>query len=162
MATIKDKDVLVALLRRMYWIEAEMEQLVTWEARIQFMGENVEALEHLSHDSDRHWNILQKWIARADIPVPVTVPAGLPVKIFNFNGMAPTRVFHEIMQYEILARDAYIDILNADPEVIKELFPDEMNRNEFIEDIKGLIKDEEEHRKICAKQSGGFKIINTT
>jgi hypothetical protein len=63
MATIKDKDVLVAFLRRMYWIKTEM-------------------------------------------------------------------------QYEILARDAYTDILNADYGVIEELFPDEMNRNKFIENMK--------------------------
>lgn len=161
MVTIKDRSVLVALLRRMYWIEAEMEQLGTWEARIQFMGENIEALEQLSHDSDRHWNILQKWLLMANIPIPVTAPPGLPAKIFDFNGMVPPRIFHEIMKYEILARDAYIDIVNADQTVIEELFFDEVNREKFIQDIKGLIRDEEEHRKICAKQSGGFKVINT-
>ena len=75
--------------------------------------------------------------------------------------MAPPKIFHEIMKYEILARDAYIDILNADQTVIEELFFDEVNREKFIQDIKGLIRDEEEHRKICAKQSGGFKVINT-
>ena len=80
MVTIKDRSVLVALLRRMYWIEAEMEQLGTWEARIQFMGENIEALEQLSHDSDRHWNILQKWLLMANIPIPVTAPPGLTGK----------------------------------------------------------------------------------
>ena len=69
MAVIKEKSVLAALLKRMYWIEAEMEQLGTWEARIQFMGENIEALEKLSHDSDKHWNILQKWLLIADIPL---------------------------------------------------------------------------------------------
>lgn len=40
------------------------------------------------------------------------------------------------MQYDILARDAYTDILNADPGVIEELFTDEMNRNKSIENIK--------------------------
>jgi hypothetical protein len=159
MVTIMDKDVLVALLRRMYWIEAEMEQLGTWEARIQLMGENIEALEKLSHDSDKHRNILQKWLLIADIPIPVTAPPGLPTKIFNFNGVLPPRMFYEIMKYEILARDAYVDILNADTAVIEDMFPDEINRKEFIQVIKGLIKDEEEHRKICAKQSGGFKTI---
>lgn len=159
MPTIEDRSVLEAFLRRMYWIEAEMEQLGTWEARIQLMGENIEALEKLSHDSDKHWNILRKWLLIADIPVPVTAPLGLPAKIFNFNGMVPPRIFHEIMKYEILARDAYIDILDADPAVIEAMFPDEKNRNEFIQDIKGLIRDEEEHRKICTKQAGGFKTI---
>lgn len=161
MVMIKEKGVFTALLKRMYWIEAEMEQLGTWEARIQFMGENIEALEKLSHDSDKHWNILQKWLLIADIPIPVTAPPGLPAKIFDFNGMPPERIFHEIMKYEILARDAYVDILNADSTVIEDLFPDEINRKEFIQDIKILIKDEEEHRKICAKQSGGLKILKT-
>ena len=159
MATIQDRSVLEALLRRMYWIETEMEQLGTWEARIQLMGENLESLQRLSHDSDKHWNILKKWLMIADIPVPVTAPPGLPTKIFNFNGMAPPRIFHEIMKYEILARDAYTDILNAEPAVVEEMFPDEINRREFIQDIKNLIKDEEEHRKICTRQSGGFKTI---
>lgn len=97
-----------------------------------------------------------------DIPIPVTAPSGRPAKIFDFNRMPPERIFHEIMKYEILARDAYADILNADPAVIEDMFPDEMNKKEFIQDRKGLIKDEEEHRKICAKQSGGLKIIKTT
>lgn len=159
MTTIQDRSILEALLRRMYWIEAEMEQLGTWEARIQLMGENLESLQRLSHDSDKHWNILRKWLVIADIPIPVTAPPGLPAKIFNFNGMAPPRIFHEIMKYEILARDAYTDILNAEPAVVEEMFPDEMNRREFIQDIKDLIRDEEEHRKICTRQSGGFKTI---
>ena len=159
MTTIQDRSILEALLRRMYWIEAEMEQLGTWEARIQLMGENLESLQRLSHDSDKHWNILRKWLVIADIPIPVTAPPGLPAKIFNFNGMAPPRIFHEIMKYEILARDAYTDILNAEPAAVEEMFPDEMNRREFIQDIKDLIRDEEEHRKICTRQSGGFKTI---
>jgi len=159
MTTIQDRSVLEALLRRMYWIEAEMEQLGTWEARIQLMGENLESLQRLSHDSDKHWNILRKWLVIADIPIPVTAPPGLPAKIFNFNGMAPPRIFHEIMKYEILARDAYTDILNAEPAAVEEMFPDEMNRREFIQDIKDLIRDEEEHRKICTRQAGGFKTI---
>jgi len=37
MAVIKDRSALTSLLKRMYWIEAEMEQLGTWEARIQLM-----------------------------------------------------------------------------------------------------------------------------
>ncbi|MBC7084904.1 MAG: hypothetical protein H5T43_00850 [Methanomethylovorans sp.] len=159
MAKIQDKAVLEALLRRMYWIEAEMEQLGTWEARIQLMDESIELLQKLSHDSDKHWSILKKWLLIAGISVPMTTPPGLPTKIFNFNGMAPPRMFHEIMKYEILARDAYIDILNADSAVIEEILPDETDRKEFIEDIKSMIKDEEEHRKICASKAGGFKTI---
>lgn len=54
MAAIKDKSVLASFLKRMHWIEAEMEQLGTWEARIQLIGDNIGALEKLSDDSYRH------------------------------------------------------------------------------------------------------------
>jgi hypothetical protein len=43
MPVIKEKKALVSLLQRMYWIESEMEQLGTWEARIEMMDENLEA-----------------------------------------------------------------------------------------------------------------------
>jgi len=60
MPVIKDKKILASLLQRMYWIESEMEQLGTWEARIEMMEENLEALEVLSHDSDLHGSIVEK------------------------------------------------------------------------------------------------------
>ncbi len=159
MPVIEERSVLEDLLRRMYWIEAEMEQLGTWEARIQLMGDSTEALQKLAHDSDKHRNILQKWLLIAGISIPLNTPPGLPSVMFNFNGMASAWVFHEIMKYEILARDSYIDILNADNSVIEDMFHDETNRKEFINDIKKLVKDEEEHRKICSSQAGGIKKI---
>ncbi|WP_242492618.1 hypothetical protein [Methanolobus psychrotolerans] len=156
---ITDKITLEKLLQRMYWIETEMEQLGTWEARIEMMEDNVAALEVLSHDSDKHGNIVQKWLIIGDITVPETAPSGLPKHIFDFEGMTSNEMFERILKYEILAKNAYEDIKNANLDVITELFPNENDQTEFMQDIEQLIKDEEKHANICKSKIGGFAKI---
>jgi hypothetical protein len=156
MPVIKEKKVLVSLLQRMYWIESEMEQLGTWEARIEMMDENLEALEVLSHDSDLHGSIVEKWLRKANLEVPQTVPKGLPTHIFDFDGLSAPEMFGSIQKYEILAMNAYKDIRNAETAVVEELLPDQKDRTEFMQDMDRLIKDEEKHTNICKKQTQGF------
>jgi hypothetical protein len=156
MPVIKEKKVLVSLLQRMYWIESEMEQLGTWEARIEMMDENLEALEVLSHDSDLHGSIVEKWLKKANLEVPQTVPKGLPAHIFDFDGLSAPEMFGSIQKYEILAMNAYKDIRNAEAAVVEELLPDQKDRTEFMQDMDRLIKDEEKHTNICKKQTQGF------
>jgi hypothetical protein len=156
MPVIKEKKVLVSLLQRMYWIESEMEQLGTWEARIEMMDENLEALEILSHDSDLHGSIVEKWLVKANIEIPKTVPKGLPTHVFNFEGLSAPEMFISIRKYEVLAMNAYKDMMNAESSVIEELLPDPIDRREFINDLQKLIRDEEKHASICNKQALGF------
>jgi hypothetical protein len=156
MPVIKDKKVLASLLQRMFWIESEMEQLGTWEARIEMMEENLEALEVLSHDSDLHGSIVEKWLKKANLEVPQTAPKGLPTHIFDFDGLSAPEMFGSIQKYEILAMNAYKDIRNAEAAVVEELLPDQKDRAEFMQDMERLIKDEEKHTNICKKQTQGF------
>lgn len=156
---IKDKVTLEKMLQRMYWIEAEMEQLGTWEARIEMMDENVAALETLSHDSDRHGDIMKKWLVKSEISVPEEAPHGLPKHIFDFDGVSSHEMFKTIMKYEILAMNAYKDMKNTNPEVLNEVFPDENDVKEFLADMEQLIKDEEMHAGICKKQVGGYTTV---
>jgi hypothetical protein len=156
---IKDKVTLEKMLQRMYWIEAEMEQLGTWEARIEMMDENVAALETLSHDSDRHGDIMKKWLVKGNIAVPDEAPHGLPKHIFDFDGVSSHEMFKTIMKYEILAMNAYKDMKNTNPEVLNEVFPDENDVKEFLDDMEQLIKDEEMHAGICKKQVGGYTTV---
>lgn len=156
MPVIKDKKILAALMQRMYWLEAEMEQLGTWEARIEMMEENLEALEILSHDSDLHGSIMEKWLIRANIEVPVSMPKGLPKHIFEFEGLSAPEIFRSIDKYEVLAMNAYKDMMNADTDIIKELLPGQTDREEFIKDLERLIRDEEKHSNICKNQVKGF------
>lgn len=156
MPAIKDKKILASLMQRMYWLESEMEQLGTWEARIEMMDENLEALEILSHDSDLHGSIVEKWLIKANIEVPKTIPKGLPNHIFDFDGLSAPEMFSSIKKYEILALNAYKDMMNADAAVIEELLPDVNDRAEFTKDLEGLIRDEEKHANICKKQVQGF------
>ncbi|WP_406656729.1 hypothetical protein V7O62_12815 [Methanolobus sp. ZRKC2] len=160
MPAIKDREVLISLIQKMYWVESEMEQMNTWEARIEMMDENLEALEVLSHDSDRHGSIVEKWLKKANLEVPETTPKGLPKHIFNFDGLSAPEIFNQIVKYEILAMNAYKDMKNADPDVINVLFENENDRKEFLEDLEQLIKDEEKHTSICKKQIGGFMKVN--
>lgn len=140
----------------MYWIESEMEQLGTWEARIELMDENIQALEVLSHDSDRHWITIEKWLTKAKIEIPQSRPKGVPDHAFDFEDMAGPDMFSKILKYEVLAENAYRDVENTDPSIIAELIPDEGDREEFLADISQLIKDEEKHANICKKEIGGF------
>ncbi|AFV24819.1 hypothetical protein Mpsy_2616 [Methanolobus psychrophilus R15] len=156
MPIIKDKKILVSLLQRMFWIESEMEQLGTWKARIEMMEENLEALELLSHDSDIHGSIVEKWLKKANLEVPQTVPNGLPPHIFDFDGLSAPEMFGNIQKYEILAMNAYKDIRNTEAAVVEELLPDQEDRTEFMQDMDRLIKDEEKHTNICKKQTQGF------
>jgi hypothetical protein len=156
---IKDKITLEKLLQRMYWIESEMEQLGTWEARIEMMDDNIAALEVLSHDSDMHGDIIKKWLTKGNITVPETAPPGLPKHIFDFEGMSGNEMFEKIMKYEILAKNAYTDMKNTNPDIIKEFFPDEDDQIEFLQDMGQLIKDEEKHANICKDRVGGFAKI---
>ncbi|MEA1984278.1 MAG: hypothetical protein U9N13_01335 [Euryarchaeota archaeon] len=159
LATIKQKEILLSLLQKTYWIEVEMEQLVVWESRIELMGEDREALAILSNDSDGHRLIVEKWLNKARIPIPDKAPPGLPVKKFDFAGMDSRKMFREIMKYEILARDSYTDIENADSSIIDEMFDDEQDQKDFLSDMRKLIADEEKHRKICDNRVGGYKTI---
>ncbi len=159
MPIINNKITLEKLLQKMYWIESEMEQLVTWEGRIELMNENIEALEILSHDSDKHGEIVKKWLIKGNIRVPEQAPSGLPKHIFDFNGLANEEIFNTIMKYEILAMNVYKDMKKTDMEIITELFPDENDSMDFIKDMDKLIKDEEKHANICKKQIGGFAKI---
>jgi hypothetical protein len=153
---INNKRILASLLQRMYWIESEMEQLGTWEARIELMDENIQALEILSHDSDRHWITIEKWLDKAHIEIPQSKPNGVPDHAFDFEDMAAPDMFSKINKYEILAMNAYKDMLGTDPNVLEELLPDENERQEFLNDIEKLVHDEEKHSNICKKQIGGF------
>jgi hypothetical protein len=153
---IKNKVTLEKTLQRMYWIEAEMEQLGTWEGRIEMMDDNVAALETLSHDSDRHGDIMKKWLIKANITIPEEAPPGLPKHIFNFDGMANQEMFRSIMKYEILAMNVYKDMKNTNSDIIKELLPNEEDVTDFLTDLEQLIKDEDVHASICKKQIGGF------
>ena len=156
MPTIDNKEVLVSLMQKMYWLELQMEQMNTWEARIEMMDENLEALEILSHDSDRHGSIVEKWLTKANIQIPMDTPKGLPRHIFDFEELSSPEIFSKIIKYEILALNAYKDMKNADPDIIKALFEKEDDLEEFFEDLEQLIKDEEKHASICKKQIGGF------
>ncbi|TGC10738.1 hypothetical protein CUN85_04540 [Methanolobus halotolerans] len=143
----------------MYWVEMEMEQMGTWEGRLEMMDENLEALEILSHDSDKHGSIVEKWLRKAAIAIPEDTPKGLPKHIFDFEGLTSQEIFSKIVKYEILAMNAYKDMKNADSDVIITLFEDENDRTEFLEDLGQLIKDEEKHTSICNKQIGGYMKI---
>ncbi|MDG6243580.1 MAG: hypothetical protein QCH31_04195 [Methanolobus sp.] len=143
----------------MYWIESEMEQLGTWEARVEMMDENIDALEILSHDSDKHWGIIKKWMIKANIDIPEIAPHGLPRHVFDFEGLSKEEMFKNIMKYEMLAMNVYKDIKNANSDVIKELFPSEKDAFEFLTEIEQLIKEEQKHADICKKQIGGFAKI---
>lgn len=158
MTSITNKEVLASRLQKMYWMEAEMEQMVLWESRIELMGEDASAIELLSADSERHHIILEKWLQKANIEIPTKVPAGLPIKIFDFEGMESQEMFKNIMKYEILARDTYIEASKS-KDAIKELFPEESVQEEFIEEMEVLAKEEEQHRRICEEKVGGFKKI---
>jgi len=153
---INNKQILASQLQRMYWIESEMEQLGTWEARVELMDENIQALEVLSHDSDRHWLTLEKWLTKTNIEVPQSRPKGIPEHTFDFEGLAGPDMFSKILKYEILAENVYKDVKNTEPSIIAELIPDENDRNEFLDDIEQLINDEGKHADICKKQIGGF------
>ncbi|WP_407357024.1 hypothetical protein [Methanolobus sp. WCC5] len=136
-----------------------MEQLGTWEARVEMMEENIDALEILSHDSDKHWSIIKKWMIKANIDIPEIAPRGLPRHVFDFEGLSKEEMFKTIMKYEILAMNVYKDIKNTNSEVITELFPNEKDAFEFLKEIGQLIKDEEKHANICKQQIGGFAKI---
>ncbi|WP_445474708.1 hypothetical protein ACT9XH_10055 [Methanococcoides methylutens] len=140
----------------MYWIETEMEQLAAWEARIELEGKYLEALETLSQDSDKHALILEKWLNIANIELPGSAPRGIPHRVFDFNRTNVYEMFGEIRKYEVLVRDTYHGITEAEPSVLEEVFPDEENRKEFIKDMKHLVAEEEKHKKICDEQIGGF------
>jgi len=156
---IKQKEVVVSMLKKMYWVEAEMEQLGTWEARIEMMGEYKNTLDIFQQESDMHRIILEKWMNMLKIEIPTSVPTGLPAKGFDFNGMDAPGMFKELMKYEILARDVYTDIVNANPDALVEMLPDEDSRSEFISDLEGVIKDEMKHVSLCEKMVGGYTTI---
>ncbi len=159
MPAINDKTTLENLLQKMYWIEAEMEQLGTWEARIELMDENIDALEILSHDSDKHWSIIKKWLIRSNTSIPESTPPGLQKQAFDFEDMSAQEMFRTIMKYEILAKNVYEDIKGADPGVIKQLLHSDEDISDFLNDIDQLIKDEEKHASICKRIVGGYQKI---
>ena len=128
----------------------------TWEGRLEMMDENLEALEILSHDSDKHGATVKKWLTNADIEIPKETPRGLPKHIFDFDGLSSQEIFSKIVKYEALALNAYRDMRNTDSDVINALFKNESDITEFLGDLDQLIKDEEKHASICKKQIGGY------
>lgn len=69
-------------------------------------------------------------------------------------------VFDNLLKYEILARDMYTDVIDADPVVLKEFLPDDGERSEFIYDIENIINDEKKHISICERMMPGFTDIS--
>jgi hypothetical protein len=159
MNTITEKEVLASKLQKIYWIETEMEHLAVWEARIELGGEETKAIETLSNDSGRHRLTIEGWLKKANIEVPTKTPAGLPVKIMNFEGMNSSEMFRAIMKYEILLRDSYFEITKTDKDVLQSMFPDNKELETFVSEVASLVKQEEQHRRICEKEVGGFKRI---
>ncbi len=162
MLSINTKEAFAGYLQKMYWIETQMEQYAIWESRIEMLGDEMEALEVLSHDSEKHGAIVEKWLKTAGISIPSSTPRGLPQKAFDFSGMDSREMFREMMKYEILAHDVYIELSNAKEAMLREVFPDDVLREQFIEDMKRIAKDEEKHTKICKNKVGGFKVIQGT
>ncbi|ABE51146.1 Hypothetical protein Mbur_0129 [Methanococcoides burtonii DSM 6242] len=154
-----EKEILLLYLQRMYWVETEMEQPLEWEAKIELQGEFRDALEILSSDSDRHAMILEKWMKVLDIELPKEAPRGISKKIFDFKGESYYEIFSEIMKYEIFARDAYETIANTDENLLKEIFPEEDTRKQFLQSMNYLVTEEERHRTICAEKVGGYSTI---
>lgn len=143
----------------MYWSESEMEQLGLWSARIEMRGEHIDTIKRLSTDSERHKFVVEKWLNKLQVDIPVSAPRGLPNNISDFTGMAAQEMFAEIMKYDLLLKDVYSDVEDTDSNLIQELLPNTADVAEFKADFKKLVLEESMHVKLCNRMIGGFGSI---
>lgn len=136
--------------------------MVNWTAKIEIVHEEYNNdLKILSIESEKHKTILSKWMEIFGIEEPKDAPKGLPSKTFDFSGMDPARMFEEIRKYEYLVKDTYMDIINCNDEILKQLKLDQKQINDFKNEISSIVEDEERHINICDKNVGGFSTIHS-
>ena len=155
-----ERELVISTLRKIYWIEARMEELLLWETLIESGGEAKQALDTLIRDSEKHRILIGDWLNRLGIKLPESPPAGLSAKAFDFSGKELPEMWKEILKYEILMKGQYENLLGAECEQgIKLLIPDEKEREEFVSHIKELINAESTHMEICRQSMGAFRRI---
>ncbi|WP_292487784.1 hypothetical protein [Methanohalobium sp.] len=159
MTGIKSKNGLIDQIKKNYWMEADMEQLVIWETRIKLKGDEKESLDTLAYESEEHKFLLEKWIEIMNLSIPETRPRGIPEENFDFSNLDSPQMFDVIQNYEIILRDSYTDLRDIDEPVLKKLIPDESYIDDFRSDMGELVSEEQNHINICQSQIGGFKSI---
>lgn len=155
-----NRDLVISILQKIYWLEAHMEELLLWETSIESGGTAKQALDTLIMDSEKHKILVEKWFDKLEIKPPVSPPTGFPEKMFDFSGMEVPEMFKHILKYEILAKGLYENLLNLEKEQsLKSLIPDEKDRAEFLILVKDLIEAESRHMEICKGNMGSFRRI---
>ena len=132
------RELVISSLRKIYWIEARMEELLLWETLIESGGEAKQALDTLIRDSEKHRILIGDWLNRLAIKLPESPPAGLSAKAFDFSGKELPEMWKEILKYEILMKGQYENLLGAEFEPgIKLLIPDRRNGRSSYRRLRG-------------------------
>lgn len=139
---ISTKDELQYLLHRAWEIEKKFESLSAWKSYISTESKYRSTVLTLAKESYQHRLILEKMLKKLGLDSPVNE---IPETYFDFNGLFYSEILEKTVQYDDMARELYVHILeNTAPKVVSFL----INGNDttfFYEQLKQMIEDETRH-----------------
>jgi rubrerythrin len=159
-AVIKDLMELQLLLGRVYWVETQLENSSQWEAyRVAKTKEYKDILFKISHDSQQHKKRLEMINSNLEGPDLQELSERFKGLEYDFRLMKDEEIAREVMKNEALVLDLYKRIFaSTNREFLKDIWMG-AEPEDYFEDLKWLISQEEGHLQLLEKYSGKVERI---
>jgi hypothetical protein len=152
---------LSSLLARAYWVEAQLEQAMQWEAYMTVKEKFREPLFRISHDSEKHKTIVKKIcenIKGLDLEKTLK-ESGLSKREFDFKGKWDEEIINELLKNEHLVKDTYTKLYeHTDRNFIEKHWNDD-NPDSYFKKLNWLINQEKQHVEILTPFVGKIERI---
>ena len=139
------------LLHRAWEIEKKFESLSAWKSFISTESKYRSTFLTLAKESYQHRLNLEELLKRFGLEAPTNE---IPKPDFDLNGLLNSEILQKIVNYDEMARELYIQILeNMDPRNISIL----IDETEFVflnQQLKQMIEDETRHIGLVKKMTG--------
>ena len=159
---ITTQDEFLSLLGKAFWLETQFENMMQWQAYMSIKNDTYRnALFILSHDSEKHKELILKIIANFDGVSAKTLEehAGMQQKEFDMKGKWDEEIITELLKNEYLALDVYTKLyLHTDKGFLKKIWTGE-HSEEFFSHLEFLMKEEKKHINILTPLAGRLERI---
>jgi hypothetical protein len=155
---IKSAEILLYQLQKLYWLEAELEQLGICDARLELMGEYKEELDLLESNSEENRSLIENWLNITNTD-PSQCKLFNTYKKYDFLGMDAPHVFKVLYKYTVYIETVYEDLSNINQNILLNMLPNETYVDDFISDINAMLTRQKESVKICINICGGASTV---
>ncbi|WP_157197288.1 hypothetical protein [Methanohalobium evestigatum] len=158
MPIIKSSEILIYQLQKLYWMEAEFEQLAICDARLELMGEYKDELDILENNSQQNRNLIKNWLNITNTDLSQCKLFNIDKK-YDFIGMDAPHVFRVLYKYAIYIKTVYDDINNVNKDIILAMLPNETYIDDFSFDIDSMLTGQKESVETCMNICGGASTV---